>query len=160
MYPRPGPQNRRDRQTELLATASALGLEPRVVEQDYGLGWVLAGIARDPDLARSWLFNCGTCLKKCFFETYRFPEDLDVTVIELAFLDKDVLLTRFKSIGIWLDDTTGIERPADLLRFSSNRAIMPRSSRRYCISQEIRTGRFRPSGLIFADRSPRSPHCH
>jgi hypothetical protein len=122
--------------TELLATASELGLAPRVVEKDYGLGWVLAGIARDVDLAGSWLFNCGTCLKKCFFETYRFSEDLDVTVIEPAFLDKDVLLTRFKAIGIWLYDTTGIELPSDLLRFSSNRAIMPRSSRRYCISQE------------------------
>ncbi len=105
--------------TERLATASALGLEPRVVEKDYGLGWVLAGIARDVDLARSWLFNCGTCLKQCFFETYRFSEDLDVTVIEPAFLDKDVLLTRFKAIGIWLYDTKGIEIPADLLRFSS-----------------------------------------
>ncbi len=146
--------------TERLATASALGLEPRVVEKDYGLGWVLAGTVRDADLPRAWLFNCGTCLKKCVFETYRFSEDLDVTVIEPAFLDKDVLLTRFKSIGIWLYDTTAIERPADLLRFSSNRAITPRSSRHYCISQEIRTGRFRPTGLISADRSPRSPHCH
>jgi hypothetical protein len=110
-----------------------------VVEQDYGLGWVLAGIARDVDLPRAWLFKGGTCLKKCVFETYRFSEDLDVTVIEPAFLDKDVLLTRFNALGIWLYDTTGIERPADLLRFSSDRAIMPRSSRRYCISQDLCT---------------------
>ncbi len=90
-----------------------------MVEKDYGLGWVLAGIARDADLARACLFNCGTCLKNCFFETDRFSDDLDVTVIEPAFLDKDVLLTRFKAIGIWLYDTKGIEIPADLLRFSS-----------------------------------------
>jgi len=24
------------------------------------------------ELADLWLFNGGTCLKKCFFETYRF----------------------------------------------------------------------------------------
>jgi hypothetical protein len=103
--------------TELLATASELGLEARVVEKDYVLGWVLAGIARDKDLARAWLFKGGTCLKKCFSETYRFSEDLDFTVIEPALLGKDFLLTRFKALSVWLYDTTGIELPPDLLRF-------------------------------------------
>ncbi len=29
----------------------------------------------------SWVFKGGTCLSKCYFETYRFSEDLDFTVI-------------------------------------------------------------------------------
>jgi hypothetical protein len=66
--------------TELLRLANELGLEARVVEKDYVLGWVLAGIARDPALVSAWVFKGGTCLKKCFFETYRFSEDLDFTV--------------------------------------------------------------------------------
>jgi predicted nucleotidyltransferase component of viral defense system len=37
---------------------------------------VLAGIYAHEELANSWLFKGGTCLKKCFFETYRFSEDL------------------------------------------------------------------------------------
>jgi predicted nucleotidyltransferase component of viral defense system len=102
---------------EILGLASDLGLQPRVVEKDYILGWVLAGIARDEELSRAWLFKGGTCLKKCFFETYRFSEDLDFTVVEPAQLDRDFLLTRFRALGAWLYDMTGIELPAELLRF-------------------------------------------
>lgn len=31
------------------------------------------------ELGESWVFKGGTCLKKCYFETYRFSEDLDFT---------------------------------------------------------------------------------
>jgi predicted nucleotidyltransferase component of viral defense system len=103
--------------TKVLALASELGLQARVVEKDYVLGWVLAGIARDQELARAWLFKGGTCLKKCFFETYRFSEDLDFTVVEPGQLDRDFLISRFKALGVWLYDVTGIELPAELLRF-------------------------------------------
>ena len=102
--------------TGILALASELGLQARVVEKDYVLGWVLAGIARDEELARAWLFKGGTCLKKCFFETYRFSEDLDFTVPEQAQLDREFLLSRFRALGAWLYDTTGIELPTELLR--------------------------------------------
>ena len=81
------------------------------------LGWVLAGIARDEELSRAWLFKGGTCLKKCFFETYRFSEDLDFTVMEPAQLDRDFLLVKFRALGAWLYDMTGIELLADQLRF-------------------------------------------
>ena len=103
--------------TEILRLASELGLRAGVVEKDYVLGWVLAGIARDEELSRAWLFKGGTCLKKCFFETYRFSEDLDFTVTEPAQLDREFLLARFKALGAWLYDMTGIELPAELLRF-------------------------------------------
>ena len=103
--------------SEIIRLAGELGLQPRVVEKDYVLGWVLAGIARDEALSRAWLFKGGTCLKKCFFETYRFSEDLDFTVIEPAQLDRDFLIGRFKTLATWLYDTTGIELPAELLRF-------------------------------------------
>ena len=103
--------------TEIIRLAGELGLLPRVVEKDYVLGWVLAGIARDEELSRAWLFKGGTCLKKCFFETYRFSEDLDFTVTEPAQLDRDFLIARFKVLGAWLYDATGIELPAELLRF-------------------------------------------
>jgi predicted nucleotidyltransferase component of viral defense system len=56
---------------EILRFANEFGLEARIVEKDYLLGWVLAGIYRDPLLAGTWIFKGGTCLKKCFFETYR-----------------------------------------------------------------------------------------
>ena len=60
---------------EVLAIATTLGLLPNIVEKDYVLSWILAGIFQHPALTETWLFKGGTCLKKCFFETYRFSED-------------------------------------------------------------------------------------
>ena len=52
-----------------------------VIEKDYVIGWVLWGIGQDPTLNSKWIFKGGTCLKKCYFETWRFSEDLDFTVL-------------------------------------------------------------------------------
>jgi hypothetical protein len=60
---------------EILEAASSFSLLPNVVEKDYVLGWILAGIDAHEELAESWVFKGGTCLKKCYFETYRFSED-------------------------------------------------------------------------------------
>ena len=58
------------------------GLRHGVVEKDYVLGWLLWGIGRHPVLGQSWIFKGGTCLKKCYIETYRFSEDLDFTIVD------------------------------------------------------------------------------
>ncbi len=55
-------------------------LREEVVEKDYVLGWLLWGISQHPILGDQWVFKGGTCLKKCYIETYRFSEDLDFTV--------------------------------------------------------------------------------
>ena len=52
-----------------------------MVEKDYVIGWLLWGIGSDPKLSASWAFKGGTCLKKCYLETYRFSEDLGFTVL-------------------------------------------------------------------------------
>jgi hypothetical protein len=67
---------------EIIDSATALGLNPHVVEKDYVLGWLLWGIHNHDALRESWVFKGGTCLKKCFFETYRFSEDLDFTLTD------------------------------------------------------------------------------
>ena len=56
-------------------------LTEEVIEKDYLLGWLLWGIGADPVLGDQWIFKGGTCLKKCYIETYRFSEDLDFTVL-------------------------------------------------------------------------------
>lgn len=48
-----------------------MGLTEEVVEKDYVLGWLLWGIGSHPALSEHWVFKGGTCLKKCFVETYR-----------------------------------------------------------------------------------------
>lgn len=96
---------------ELLDMASRVSLSPHVVEKDYVLGWVLAGLACQEEVADSWVFKGGTCLKKCLFETYRFSEDLDFTLLDAAHLDEGFLRKILASLGRWIYDETGIEFP-------------------------------------------------
>lgn len=57
------------------------GLRDDTVEKDFVLGWTLWGIGSDEKLSNTWVFKGGTCLKKCYIETFRFSEDLDFTVM-------------------------------------------------------------------------------
>lgn len=102
---------------EILDSATRMSLTPHVVEKDYVLGWMLAGIGAHPAIRDSWLFKGGTCLKKCFFETYRFSEDLDFTLTDAAHIDAAFLTQTFNEIGEWIYERTGIELPANLQNF-------------------------------------------
>ncbi len=102
---------------EILDIAGTLGLSPQVVEKDYVLGWVLAGIYQHAVLAENWIFKGGTCLKKCYFETYRFSEDLDFTLTDLSRIDQEFLVDAFREIGEWIYERTGIEIPEELQEF-------------------------------------------
>ena len=98
---------------EILAIAEQTSLTPHVVEKDYVLGWMLAGIYSREELADSWVFKGGTCLKKCFFETYRFSEDLDFTLRDPSHLNENFLKRIFKEVGEWIYEETGIEVPSN-----------------------------------------------
>ena len=102
---------------EIQAVSTDLGLSPEVVEKDYVLGWLLAGIYAHPAMSASWVFKGGTCLKKCYFETYRFSEDLDFTLIDPAHLTEAFLQGAFAEASAWIYERTGIQIPADQLRF-------------------------------------------
>ncbi|MFQ5479152.1 MAG: nucleotidyl transferase AbiEii/AbiGii toxin family protein [Candidatus Binatia bacterium] len=54
-----------------------LGIPWELLERDYLLSWVLAGIGRLDALRDTLIFKGGTALKKCYFGNYRFSEDLD-----------------------------------------------------------------------------------
>lgn len=105
-----------DRQ-EVMDMARELSLAPNVVEKDYALGWLLAGIYAHPRLKDAWIFKGGTCLKKCYFETYRFSEDLDFTLTDESHLDEGFLLGVFREISEWVMDVAGVDMPAETIRF-------------------------------------------
>lgn len=52
-----------------------------VIEKDYALSYVLAGIAKQSQLNQSLVFKGGTALKKIFFGDYRFSVDLDFSTV-------------------------------------------------------------------------------
>ena len=65
---------------EILKLTESFDLRVDIVEKDYVLGWLLAGISAQKSLFQNLIFKGGTCLKKCHLETYRLSEDLDYTV--------------------------------------------------------------------------------
>ncbi len=87
----------------------AWGLREDVVEKDYVLGWVLWGIGTDPLLGRTWIFKGGTCLKKCYIETYRFSEDLDFTVLKAGPIEPDRVLVAIERVLDRVGQESGID---------------------------------------------------
>lgn len=102
---------------EVMDFSREFGINANVIEKDYIIGWMLSGISNHAQLISSWVFKGGTCLKKCYFETYRFSEDLDFTVTDLNHFNVEFLVTTFREISEWLYETTGIELPKDTIRF-------------------------------------------
>lgn len=109
---------------ELLALRGEWRLRDDVIEKDYVLGWILAGIASRAELVDHWVFKGGTCLRKCYYETYRFSEDLDFTVIDGGPEEPEELVGIFGAIRDWLLEQTGIEIVID------ERSFLRRSNRR------------------------------
>lgn len=103
--------------SEVLSVATDLSLSHDIVEKDYVLGWLLAGIYAQEALASDWTFKGGTCLKKCYFETYRFSEDLDFTLTDEAHLDSEHLRSAFADVSAWVYEESGLELPVELMRF-------------------------------------------
>lgn len=102
---------------ELMDFSLELSLAPNIVEKDYVLGWILAGIANAKELFQNWVFKGGTCLKKCYFETYRFSEDLDFTLTDKEQLNEEFLTKNFIQISQWVYEQAGIEIPPSTVRF-------------------------------------------
>ena len=68
--------------TRLQEARRRLGIPWEVLERDYLLSWVLAGISRVPVLQDTLVFKGGTALRKCYFGDYRFSEDLDFSGLD------------------------------------------------------------------------------
>ena len=66
-------------QKEIATISEQLGVSKSVIDKDWVLGHFIAAIFNEPELKETLIFKGGTCLKKCWFEEYRFSEDLDFT---------------------------------------------------------------------------------
>ncbi|MBI4208978.1 MAG: nucleotidyl transferase AbiEii/AbiGii toxin family protein [Deltaproteobacteria bacterium] len=68
--------------TRLQEARKQRGLPWEVLERDYLLSWILAGLMEVGTLKETLIFKGGTALKKCYFGDYRFSEDLDFSGLE------------------------------------------------------------------------------
>ena len=73
------------------------GVRAKQIEKDYVISWVLWGIAQNELLNNNLVFKGGTCLKKMYFEDYRYSEDMDFTLRDDNVPDEDIL-GNFKTI--------------------------------------------------------------
>ncbi len=62
-----------------LARAGGRRIPEAVLERDYCLAWFLVGLSQ-ASLREHLVFKGGTALKRCYFDDYRFSEDLDFTL--------------------------------------------------------------------------------
>jgi predicted nucleotidyltransferase component of viral defense system len=72
-------------QSEILKLSEQCGVLPDTIDKDWVLGHFLAELYQTGWAQQYLVFKGGTCLKKCYFNDYRFSEDLDFTLINLDF---------------------------------------------------------------------------
>lgn len=88
-----------------LVTAGEKRIPEAVIERDYVLAWFLTGLAGHP-LRELLAFKGGTALRRCWFEDYRFSEDLDFTLIQPIALDE--ILAGFTEIYAAVEAACGL----------------------------------------------------
>lgn len=104
---------------EIKQIAHSHSLKDVTVEKDYVLGWVLAAIGSSNSLKESWIFKGGTCLRKCYFENYRFSEDLDFTIVNAQNIELSSIVESMREIANWVYENSGIEISTKKILFES-----------------------------------------
>lgn len=93
-------------QKEIATISEQLGVSKSVIDKDWVLGHFIAAIFDEPELKETLIFKGGTCLKKCWFEEYRFSEDLDFTSKSQEF---ELTQKHVAFITKHIEDNTGVK---------------------------------------------------
>lgn len=108
---------------DVLDRAAEWQLRPDVVEKDYVLGWLIVALASVRESSGSWVFKGGTCVKKCYFETYRFSEDLDFSLLpDAAYTAEEIGDTLREACAI-AAELSGIEFPPELVEVRARKNL-------------------------------------
>lgn len=88
-----------------LAEDGSRRIPEAVLERDYCLAWFLATLSGSP-LKAILAFKGGTALKRCYFDDYRFSEDLDFTLLQPVPLPN--ILQHLETLYAEIHQTSGI----------------------------------------------------
>jgi len=88
-----------------IATVSGRRIPEAIIERDYVLAWFLTSMADHP-MRERLAFKGGTALRRCWFEGYRFSEDMDFTLTEP--IDPPRILAAFEEIYKAVESTSGV----------------------------------------------------
>lgn len=106
---------------DILDRAAGWRLRPDVVEKDYVLGWLLAGLASVQGVRDTWILKGGTCIKKCYVETYRFSEDLDFSLLPEAPYTAVAMREGIVAVTSVAGELSGIRFPPDAIAVRERR---------------------------------------
>ena len=94
------------KQKEIIRLAEKYGIPKSTIDTDWVLGHFLNAFFDNELNKENFVFKGGTCLRKCYFENYRFSEDLDFTL-----LNPDIIIEKifFKRIINKATEISGIQ---------------------------------------------------
>jgi predicted nucleotidyltransferase component of viral defense system len=104
------PQRDLSRISNALAAEGGRRIPEAVIERDYVLAWFLTCLGGHT-LRDQLAFKGGTALRRCWFENYRFSEDLDFTLIEP--IELDAILAGLDEIFAEMKTMVGIDMAFD-----------------------------------------------
>lgn len=104
----------------LLKEHSGRRIPEFVLERDYCIAWFLVGYSKTA-LPEMLAFKGGTVLKRCYFDDYRFSEDLDFTLLDGT--EPDTLLTEFETAFGITHAMSGISFKIAKVENSTNRTF-------------------------------------
>lgn len=104
---------------ELHRWAQNEGLRFDQIERDYAILWILAGLSKNLAGSDAWIFKGGTCLRHCYFQGFRFSEDIDFTCqpYDNPLEDSVALLNE---VVRWVYDVSGLFVEVGRIRTSSD----------------------------------------
>lgn len=103
------------RKKEIEQKAEEQNVPKSTIDKDWILGHFIDAIYSVPECGEKLVFKGGTCLRKCYFQDYRFSEDLDFTSTNSDFvLDQKLMKKIMDLITIRTDVPLHIQEISEL----------------------------------------------
>jgi predicted nucleotidyltransferase component of viral defense system len=108
---------------EILEKSKEFGISPNNVQRDYLFGWLLHGIYNKSDLSNHFILKGGNCFRKAYFESTRYSNDLDFSV--LSELSKEKIGSELALVCQSIQEATGIVFEIEKTKIESKRGFEP-----------------------------------
>jgi predicted nucleotidyltransferase component of viral defense system len=92
---------------EMHRVANLQSLRFDQAEKDYVILWILSGLVHSGVTEQGWVFKGGTCLRHCYYEGYRFSEDIDISC-RPGGGDLEASRRLLDRVARWVSDESGI----------------------------------------------------
>jgi nucleotidyltransferase AbiEii toxin of type IV toxin-antitoxin system len=69
----------------------------------------------------TWVFKGGTCIKKCYFETYRFSEDLDFSLLPEAPYEAEEIRAQLLVLTANASELSGVVFPEEFVEVKTRK---------------------------------------